>query len=155
MSDCPWPSQMWKKQNNTSCLSISNSKCPILGDSCCKKNPLVMIKGTHDTTVLMQQSTKYSKEEKSTSISLNTDTFFSQMNQLNWRVFSTCCLNISVLTCNFKGDQGGILNVGRSFLPAPTLPMKIVENCCLTILSREAARSDRAFFPKLLKSIKN
>lgn len=33
MSDCPWPSQMWKKQNNAACLSINNCKCCVLGDS--------------------------------------------------------------------------------------------------------------------------
>lgn len=67
-----------------------------------KKNPLVMIKGTRNTTVFMQQDTKYSKEGKSTSISLNTDTFFSKMNQLKWREFLICCLNISSFSMQLK-----------------------------------------------------
>lgn len=82
-----------------------------------------MIKGTRNATVFMQQDTKYSKEGKSTSISLNTDTFFSKMNQLNWRVFLICCLNISRFNMQLKMRSGrGILNVGRSFLLAQTLP---------------------------------
>ena len=75
-------------ENNTACLSFSNRKCPVCRDSFestnyYRNNPFVRIRETRNNTAFTQQDTKYSKERKSSSISLNTDTLFSKMSQLN------------------------------------------------------------------------
>lgn len=98
---------------NTACLSFSDRKCRVCKDSFestnyYQNNPLVRIKETRNNMAFMQQDAKYSKEGKSSSISLNTDTLFSEMGQLNWKMFLICCPNISVLAGSLNWGQGEV-----------------------------------------------
>lgn len=100
-------------ENNTACLLFSNRKCSFCRDSFestnyYQNNPLVSIKETRNDTAFTWQDTKYSKEGKSSSISLNKDMLFSKMSQLNWRIFLICCLNISGLAHNLNWGQGEV-----------------------------------------------
>ena len=65
-------------ENNTACLSINHGKCPVCRGSfesttCYQDKTLVRIQEASNSTALMYQDVKYSKERKSSSISLNRD----------------------------------------------------------------------------------